>query len=144
MMGPLEQIAKGEAQVRNAVAVDTPPPPPSVIELGFNSVFIAAFQALATQIKADNIAKGFVTNKDNVGEKLMLVVSELSEGMEAWRKGNRQDDHLPHRNGLEVELADAVIRIMDMSANLGLDVATAIVEKLVYNRSRPFKHGKTL
>jgi NTP pyrophosphatase (non-canonical NTP hydrolase) len=71
----------------------------------------------------------------NVGEKLMLVVTEVSEAMEGHRK-LLMDDKLPHRNMLEVELADAVIRIFDMAGGLGLDVAGAIVEKLKYNATR--------
>jgi hypothetical protein len=37
---------------------------------------------------------------------------------------------------LEVELADAVIRILDMCGGLGLDLQGAIYEKLVYNAQR--------
>ena len=71
----------------------------------------------------------------NVGELLMLVVSELSEAMEGHRKG-LMDDKLPHRSMLEVELADALIRIFDMCGGLKLDVGGAFVEKLAYNRTR--------
>jgi hypothetical protein len=73
--------------------------------------------------------------KVNVGEKLMLCVSEISEGMEGHRKG-LMDDKLPTRPMLEVELADAVIRINDLAGGLGLDLAGAIAEKLAYNASR--------
>ena len=51
----------------------------------------------------------------NKGELLMLVVSELAEGMEGLRK-NKMDDHLPHRRMIEVELADAKIRLLDYIA----------------------------
>lgn len=71
----------------------------------------------------------------NKGELLMLIVSEIAEGMEAMRKG-KQDDHLPHRPGLEVELADALIRIFDMAGALELDLPGAVTEKLAYNRAR--------
>ncbi len=71
----------------------------------------------------------------NIGELLCLVHSEISEAMEGARKG-LMDDHLPDRYMLEVELADAVIRIMDMAGGLGLDVPGAIAEKLAYNQSR--------
>lgn len=70
-----------------------------------------------------------------VAEKLCLSHSELSEAMEGYRKG-LQDDHLPHRSMLEVELADAVIRIADLAGALGLDLGGAIAEKLQYNQSR--------
>lgn len=71
----------------------------------------------------------------NVGELLMLVTTEVAEAMEGHRK-LLMDDHIKHRTMLEVELADAVIRIFDLSGGLGLDVAGAIVDKLFYNASR--------
>lgn len=73
--------------------------------------------------------------KVNVPEKLCLIHSEVSEAMEGHRK-NRMDDHLPHRPMLEVELADAFIRICDLAGGLGLDLPGAIWEKLAYNAQR--------
>jgi len=71
----------------------------------------------------------------NVGELLMLIVSELAEGMEGHRK-SLMDDKLSHRPMLEVELADAVIRIFDAAGGLKLDLAGAVAEKLAYNAVR--------
>ncbi len=71
-----------------------------------------------------------------VAEKLCLIHSEISEGMEGHRKG-RMDDKLPHRSMLEVELADAVIRIGDLAGALGLDLGGAIAEKMAFNAVRP-------
>ena len=71
----------------------------------------------------------------NIGELLCLVHSEVSEAMEGARK-NLMDDKLAHRPMLEVELADAVIRIFDMGGGLGLDIPGAIAEKLAYNARR--------
>jgi len=73
--------------------------------------------------------------KRNVPEMLCLIHSEISEAMEGHRK-NLMDDKLPHRSMLEVELADAVIRICDMAGGLGLDLDGAIQEKLEYNKQR--------
>lgn len=73
--------------------------------------------------------------KRNVAELLMLIVSEVAEAMEGHRKG-LMDDHLPHRKMLEVELADALIRIMDLAGALDLDIGGAIAEKLAYNAKR--------
>jgi NTP pyrophosphatase (non-canonical NTP hydrolase) len=67
--------------------------------------------------------------------KLMLTVSELAEAMEADRKGLR-DDHLPHRDGREVELADAAIRIFDLAGAYNMNLGEAIAEKMEYNRNR--------
>lgn len=72
----------------------------------------------------------------NIGEKLCLVHSEISEAMEGARK-NLMDDKLPHRKMIEVELADAVIRIGDLCGRLGLDLGGAIEEKMAFNAIRP-------
>lgn len=71
----------------------------------------------------------------NFGEVVALMHSELSEALEADRKG-LMDDKLPHRDGREVEFADCIIRILDTAAALGLDVAGAIIEKNRFNRKR--------
>lgn len=73
--------------------------------------------------------------KRNVGELLCLIHSEISEAMEGHRK-NLMDDKLPHRKMFEVEIADAMIRLLDLSAGLRLDVGGAILEKLEFNVKR--------
>lgn len=73
--------------------------------------------------------------KRNVPEMLCLIHSEISEAMEGYRK-NLMDDKLPHRKAIEVELADAVIRIMDLAGGLDLNIADAVIEKLLYNSKR--------
>ena len=71
----------------------------------------------------------------NKGELIALMHSELSETLEGVRK-NKMDDHLPHRKSEEVELADAIIRILVYAGAYELDVAGALVEKLIYNIKR--------
>lgn len=69
------------------------------------------------------------------GIKIALIHSEVSEALEAHRK-NKMDDHLPHRWGVEVELADALIRIFSLAEWMKLDLSGAMMEKLEYNRRR--------
>lgn len=71
----------------------------------------------------------------NFGEVLALMHSELSEALEADRKG-LMDDKLPHRDGREVEFADLIIRVLDTSAALGFDIGRAIIEKNRFNKNR--------
>ncbi len=70
-----------------------------------------------------------------IPEKLMLIVSELSEALEGHRK-NLMDDKLPHRKMFEVELADALIRLWDLAGAAGLDLGGAYIEKMAYNEHR--------
>jgi len=71
----------------------------------------------------------------NVGELLCLIHSEISEAMEGARK-DLLDDHLENKSMMEVELADAIIRIFDLSESKGFNIGETIYEKLEYNRSR--------
>jgi hypothetical protein len=71
----------------------------------------------------------------NVGEMLMLIVSEIAEAMEAHRK-SLNDDKLPQFLGIEVELVDAMIRIFDLAGHLGYDLDGAYRAKMEYNRTR--------
>ena len=103
----------------------------------------------------------------NTGELLMLVVSELGEALEADRKNkqanldlfedkinvlNYQDisqkdafiesfkTHI--KDTFQDEIADSVIRLLDMCGYLGIDIDRHINLKLTYNSTRPYKHGK--
>jgi len=57
----------------------------------------------------------------NKGELLMLVITEFAEAVEGIRK-NLMDDHLPHRKMEEVEMADAVIRLLDYAGGFGVQL----------------------
>ena len=102
---------------------------------------IPQINMLAEQIHAANAAKGF-WESDNTGEKIALMHSELSEALEADRK-NLVSDHIPNFTGVEEELADCMIRIMDFAGHHSLRLGEAIIAKLQYNLSRPYKHGKS-
>lgn len=85
----------------------------------------------------------------NVGELLMLVVTELSEAMEDARSTPRvllgiitECDGRPE--GFAIEIADAVIRIGDLCAHLGVDLEAAVAQKMAYNATRPYRHGGKL
>lgn len=121
---------------------------------------------LAQKIYEANKEKGFWDKERNVGEMLMLVTSELGEAMEAHRKNRFADTHFydemlsegydwenSHRSFIacfeksikdtfQDEIADAVIRLLDLSAGLGIDIDKHIEAKLKYNLTRPRLHGK--
>lgn len=99
------------------------------------SVLVGKVNAIKTLCYTQAAAMGWHDKPREIGTDLMLIVSEISEAMEGARK-DLMDDHLPHRKMLEVELADAVIRILDTAGKYNLDLGGAMFEKLKYNLTR--------
>lgn len=102
--------------------------------------FVNLFNDLARKANSTALSKGFNNAETDPFVQICLIHSELGEATDALRK-NKVDDHIPKFFGVEAELADAVIRIMNMAAAKNLRVAEAIVAKMEYNRTRPYKHG---
>lgn len=101
-----------------------------------------AFSALSREIYANNVKAGWFTNPvtrrrvdPDPLQKLMLMVTEISEAAEGVRK-DLMDDKLPHRKMEEVELADVLVRLFEYAGWRDLDVGGAFVEKIAYNASR--------
>lgn len=107
-----------------------------------NEAFIGFFNSVAAEIHATAKEKGWWEKERNDGEVIALMHSELSEALEALRHGNPPDDKVPEFTGVEAELADCIIRIMDMVPGRGWRVAEALIAKMEYNKGRPYKHGK--
>ena len=76
------------------------------------------------------------TGSKAVGDQIALIHSEISEAYEGHRK-NKMDEHCPEFTSFEVELADAMIRILDAAGGLNLRLAEAFAAKMVYNHARP-------
>ena len=124
---------------------------------------------LSKRIHEANRLKGFYDKPVEVGTRLMLVVSELSEALEADRHGKYADLSLldeMEREGYqwsdplaklsllkrfesdvkdshEDEIADAIIRLLDYAGSRNMDIGKHIRHKLSYNSTRPYKHGKS-
>lgn len=128
----------------------------------------------AVEIHQTAKEKGFYDNTNgerNVAEMLMLTVSELSEALEADRKGkvlkldtstisplklsqkivgefDTDMDSAPTqyevwvKGSFEEEIADAVIRLFDLAEYKGIDLEWHIRAKMEYNKTRAYKHGK--
>jgi NTP pyrophosphatase (non-canonical NTP hydrolase) len=103
--------------------------------------FKATWKEIAEIIHNMAVDKGFWEGERNDGEMIALIHSELSEGLEALREHIDHDDKIPEFKGIEAELADTVIRIMDMAHARGWDVAKALLAKVNYNARRDYKHG---
>jgi len=107
------------------------------------------------------VSKGFYENPVSIAERIALIHSEASEALEADRKGHfsnvaRMDVLLEIednekfkaafsadcKSSFEDELADIIIRVMDLSAWKGIDLEAHIAAKMRYNSLREHKHGK--
>lgn len=110
---------------------------------------------LAQLIHRGNVERGFYDQPRELGTLLMLIVSELSEALEA----DRTDKHVniqtiseycnpavfkeKIKDTFEDEIADTLIRLLDLVGYMGIDIDAHIQAKLNYNKTRGYKHGKS-
>lgn len=99
------------------------------------SVGLGTLQKICYRVSKDHGFHDYSEVPFNVGEKLALIHSEVSEALEAVR-GKPED------NNLVEELADIIIRVADLAGYMGLDLAGATTRKIEKNMGRPYKHGK--
>ena len=83
--------------------------------------------------------KGFWEKERNVGEMLMLIVSELGEAIEAHRTNNFG---IGTKDTFEDELADTAIRLFDLCGGLNIDLEQQMKWKMKFNKAREKRHGK--
>lgn len=115
---------------------------------------------LTDKIHKNAISKGWWEEERSLPEILALIHSELSEALEEYRLDNPPiygsqgslvctQDEMEYDNeykdykpeGIAIELADAMIRILDYCGHAKIDIGEAILMKMRYNEARPYRHG---
>jgi len=92
-------------------------------------------------------------NNKTLPEQIALMHSELSEALEEYRLGHSPTEIYrvvtdgvasEKPEGIPIELADLLIRIFDTAGHYGINLEDAIVKKMLYNQTRPHRHGGKL
>jgi NTP pyrophosphatase (non-canonical NTP hydrolase) len=110
---------------------------------------------LAKAVHANAVTKGWWDSERNFGESLALIHSEVSEVLEDWRRHRpmneivwtKQFDASENKfirnkpDGIPIELADIIIRVLDLCAFYEIDIDAAIKEKMAFNEARSYRHG---
>ncbi len=81
--------------------------------------------------------------QQSIPTKLVLIHSEVTEALESWRNGEEPDFVHPDGkpDGWGVELADVIIRCLDLATQHGLNMEDMLLRKMMYNAGRPYRHG---
>ena len=98
------------------------------------------------RIHKNNVDHGFVHTGEHIHRALLMAIGEIVEAQNELRAGH-SPRHIYHNlgekpEGFGIEIADAIIRLLDIAEGEGIDMEHCMELKHEYNVTRPFKHGK--
>lgn len=119
------------------------------MNINFNQIDFEALNAIGQAALETAKSKGFNTNEvgAEIDQKLLLMVGEIVEAQEELRSGHTPVEiYYPalggKPEGFPIELADLIIRTLQLAASQGIDIARAVEMKMRFNETRPEKHGR--
>lgn len=117
----------------------------------------------AKAVHENAVSHGWYDTPVGFPEVAVMVHAEISEAVEEYRAGNPliygccgfpgatcehsdvcdkpEGERSCKPEGVAVELCDAVMRILDYLAYMGVDVEAVLEAKYAYNTGRPYRHG---
>lgn len=113
----------------------------------------------ADEAHAMSRAKGWYDHEFNIGEKLMLIVTEVAEAMEAYRDANYPEESAvillredfrasiykeKIKDTFPAELAGTLIRAFDLCKALGINILEFVEFEHRFNSTRERRHGGKL
>lgn len=133
-------------------------------ELVNDKLFRNSFRRLTALMYDIAKYKGWHSPSKTFTEECMLMVTELAEVVEEYRKPDKeihdiyyvsQGDYTftnedgstliigqsPKPEGVPVEFADLFIRLLDTMGNHNIDLFDVVFEKARFNLNRPMRHG---
>ena len=115
------------------------------LDNGEGAQTMTGINEVARQIHENAVDHGWWDEERGFPEVLALIHSEVSEALEEYRNGRLPTEVYTGNNGkpegIPIELADVIIRVLDYCGYAGIDIDAAISQKHEYNRTRPYRHG---
>ncbi len=86
------------------------------------------------------VEHGWWNGDREFGTLVALLHSEVSEMLELYRRST-VDTSVKDIKGMDEEMADVIIRLLDMAAFYEIDIDSAVGHKMGINMDRPYRHG---